>query len=123
MRRRELIESLADVDEFIGDKYLMEENISDDEIYTAIRRATIARTFTPVRKRLTQCHFASVGHPFAMPALLTIEGALPSFLPSRWELLLGNGLELGIPWLCTEEQRSAAFIGRRLCVPTESDRG
>lgn len=46
--RAELIETLADVDEELGDLFLAEEPISEDQIVAAIRRATIARTFTPV---------------------------------------------------------------------------
>jgi len=46
--RAELIETLADVDEAVGDLYLAEEPISEEQIVAAVRRATIARTFTPV---------------------------------------------------------------------------
>lgn len=46
--RQELIETLADVDEEIGDLYLMEEEITIDDIHNAIRRSTIALKFTPV---------------------------------------------------------------------------
>ncbi|GAB0498070.1 hypothetical protein MMPV_009411 [Pyropia vietnamensis] len=46
--RSELIETLANVDEELGDLFLAEEPISEDQIVAAIRRATIARTFTPV---------------------------------------------------------------------------
>lgn len=46
--RAELVETLADVDEELGDLFLAEEAISEDQIVAAIRRATIARTFTPV---------------------------------------------------------------------------
>lgn len=48
-RRKLLIEALADVDEEFGDLYLMdEESISGADIKAAIRRATIARVFSPV---------------------------------------------------------------------------
>lgn len=43
-----LIEALVDVDETIGDKFLMEEPISVDDIYAAIRRSTLAKKFSPV---------------------------------------------------------------------------
>lgn len=46
--RRRLIEALADVDDAIADKFLLEEEISNDEIHDAIRRATIVKKFTPV---------------------------------------------------------------------------
>lgn len=48
-KRRELVECLADVDEEFGDLYLLDEDaISASDIKAAIRRATIARTFSPV---------------------------------------------------------------------------
>lgn len=47
-KRRVLIETLADVDDIIGDKFLMEEPISNDDIHDAIRRATLAKKFSPV---------------------------------------------------------------------------
>jgi elongation factor G len=56
-KRRVLIETLADVDDLIADKYLMEEEPTIDELHVfsmvyltqaAIRRATIGLKFTPV---------------------------------------------------------------------------
>lgn len=47
-RRKYLIETLADVDETLGDKYLMEEHITDDDVHEAIRRATLQKSFSPV---------------------------------------------------------------------------
>lgn len=47
-KRRELVETLADVDEAIADKFLMEEEITNEEIHSAIRRATLAKLFSPV---------------------------------------------------------------------------
>lgn len=47
-KRALLIEVLADVDEAIGDKFLMEERISKEDIYAAIRRSTLAKKFSPV---------------------------------------------------------------------------
>lgn len=46
--RSELIAKLADVDEGIAEKFLMEETPSEDEIKAAIRKATIALKFVPV---------------------------------------------------------------------------
>lgn len=46
--RQILIEKLADVDETIGEKFLMEEPISVDEIRTATRKAVIALKLVPV---------------------------------------------------------------------------
>lgn len=46
--RTQLIEAIADHDESLMEKYLMEEEISEDEILAAIRKATIAKDITPV---------------------------------------------------------------------------
>ncbi|KAG7422163.1 Elongation factor G [Fusarium oxysporum f. sp. rapae] len=47
-KRQALIEKLADVDDEIAELYLEEQEPTNLQIKTAIRRATIARTFTPV---------------------------------------------------------------------------
>lgn len=47
-KRQELIEHLAEADESISDKFLMEEEISNLDITQAIRRATVNLKFTPV---------------------------------------------------------------------------
>lgn len=47
-KRRELVETLADVDEVVADKFLMEEEVTNDDIHEAIRRATLAKSFSPV---------------------------------------------------------------------------
>ena len=47
-KRQKLIETLADVDDVIADRFLMEEEPTIPEITAAIRRATIALKFTPV---------------------------------------------------------------------------
>jgi elongation factor G len=46
--RDELIAKLADVDDGIAEKFLMEEVPTDDEVKGAIRKATIALKFVPV---------------------------------------------------------------------------
>tara|TARA_R110002124_G_scaffold255201_1_gene420896 strand:+ start:26993 stop:29134 length:2142 start_codon:yes stop_codon:yes gene_type:complete len=46
--RVQLIEAIADHDESLMEKYVMEEEISEDEILAAIRKATIAKDITPV---------------------------------------------------------------------------
>jgi elongation factor G len=47
--RRLLVDTVADADEQFGDLYLVDEAaITDDDIRAAIRRATVARTFSPV---------------------------------------------------------------------------
>lgn len=47
-KRRLLVETLADVDEVVADKFLMEEPVSNDDIHAAIRRATLHKSFSPV---------------------------------------------------------------------------
>ncbi len=46
--RDKLLETLADKDDSIMEKYLAEEDISDDEIHKAIRKATIDLEFVPL---------------------------------------------------------------------------
>ncbi|KAI8843858.1 P-loop containing nucleoside triphosphate hydrolase protein [Chytriomyces cf. hyalinus JEL632] len=47
-RRQELIETIADVDEELGEMFLMEEEPSNEQLAAAIRRATISLKFCPV---------------------------------------------------------------------------
>ncbi len=46
--RVQMLEAIADHDESLMEKYLMEEEITEDEILAAIRKATIAKDITPV---------------------------------------------------------------------------
>jgi len=46
--RKIMLESIADFDDELMEKYLMEEEISEDEITAAVRKATLARSITPV---------------------------------------------------------------------------
>jgi elongation factor G len=46
--RVQMLEAIADYDESLMEKYLMEEEISQEEIVNAIRKATIAKDITPV---------------------------------------------------------------------------
>jgi elongation factor G len=46
--RVQMLEAIADHDETLMEKYLMEEEISQEEIESAIRKATIAKDITPV---------------------------------------------------------------------------
>ena len=44
----ELVGCLADVDDEIGELFLMEEVPTNEQIYDAVRRCTVARTFQPI---------------------------------------------------------------------------
>ena len=46
--RKIMLESIADYDDTLMEKYLMEEEISEDEIEEAIRKATVNQDITPV---------------------------------------------------------------------------
>lgn len=47
-KRKELVEKLAEVDDLISEKFIMEEDPTNEELYEAIRRTTIALKFAPV---------------------------------------------------------------------------
>jgi elongation factor G len=46
--RKIMLEAIADQDDELMEKYLMEEEINEDEIHNAVRKATLARAITPV---------------------------------------------------------------------------
>jgi elongation factor G len=48
LRRRQLIEALADLDDGIMEKYLSEEDISGDDLLAALRRATLGGRGVPI---------------------------------------------------------------------------
>ena len=47
-RRQEMIEKVVENDDFLTEKYLMEEAITDDEVLSAMRSATLAGKIQPV---------------------------------------------------------------------------
>ncbi len=47
-KRGELVEKLADVDEQLGELFLMEEPIDEETLRGAIRRATTSLAFVPI---------------------------------------------------------------------------
>jgi len=47
-KRQELISELADIDETLGDKFLNEQDITEEDIKKAIRKGTLEKTFCPV---------------------------------------------------------------------------
>lgn len=48
LKKQELIEALSNVDDKIGELFLNEKPVDDEELCAAIRRQTIARKFVPV---------------------------------------------------------------------------
>ncbi len=47
-RRAEMVESIVETDEFLLERYLMEEEITEDELISALRAATISGEIQPV---------------------------------------------------------------------------
>jgi elongation factor G len=47
-RRQEMVEAIVENDEFLIEKFLMEEEVSQDELFQALRAATIAGKIQPV---------------------------------------------------------------------------
>lgn len=82
-KRQLLIETLADVDEEIADVYLEGEDPTVEQIKGAIRRATIARKFTPVL----------MGSALANKGVQSVLDAVVDYLPQPNEVL-NTGLEL-----------------------------
>ena len=71
-----LIEALADIDDEIAEKYLMEEEITVDEIKAAIRKATIAMEMTPV-----MC-----GSAYRNKGIQNLLDAILAYLPSPLDI-------------------------------------
>jgi elongation factor G len=80
--RHELIETLADVDDQVMEKYLEGQALSEDEIIAAIRRATLADKATPV---LTGSAFKNKG---VQPMLDAVVRYLPN--PLDVEAIIGT---------------------------------
>lgn len=102
-KRALLIETLADVDEEMADIYLEGSEPTVEQIKAAIRRATIARKFTPVL----------MGSALANKGVQPVLDAVVDYLPQPNEIL-NTGLEL----VGGEEKRvnlvpssSAPFVG------------
>lgn len=82
-KRGVLIEMLADVDEGMADVYLEGNEPTPDQIKAAIRRATIARKFTPVL----------MGSALANKGVQPVLDAVVDYLPTPNEIL-NTGLEI-----------------------------
>ncbi|QQL45818.1 elongation factor G [Sulfuriroseicoccus oceanibius] len=77
----ELTEKVADVDEQLAEKFLMEEVISANELKAAIRRATIANQFIPV----------AGGSAFKNKGVQALLDAVVDYLPSPIDIPAATG--------------------------------
>ncbi|MGZ3695561.1 MAG: elongation factor G, partial [Bdellovibrionota bacterium] len=75
-KREELISKLADVDEQLGEKFLMEEEITEELLNGAIRRQTILLKFVPVL----------MGSAFKNKGVQPLLDAVAAYLPSPPEV-------------------------------------
>ena len=94
--RHAMIETLADADDAIMEKYLDGQDLSDDEIIAGIRRATLADKLTPV---LTGSAFKNKG---VQPML----DAVNRYLPSPLDIKAIVGTKMGDPETTIERQPS-----------------
>ncbi|KAJ2386780.1 Elongation factor G, mitochondrial, partial [Coemansia sp. RSA 2603] len=74
--REELIATLAEVDDEIGELFIEEKTPTEDQLRAAIRRATIARKFTPVL----------MGSAIKDKGIQTLLDAVTSYLPDSTEV-------------------------------------
>ncbi|WP_367871038.1 elongation factor G [Luteolibacter sp. Populi] len=79
----ELVSAVADVDEQLGEKFLMEEPITKEELKLAIRRATIANKLVPV----------AGGSAFKNKGVQYLINAVIDYLPSPLELPAMIGMD------------------------------
>jgi elongation factor G len=94
--RHALLETLADADDQVMEKYLEGAALSEDEIIAAIRRATIAFKLTPV---LTGSAFKNKG---VQPML----DAVNRYLPSPLDVEAIKGFKMGDPETIIERHPS-----------------
>ena len=78
----EILEAVVDADEQVGEKYLMEEEISVADIKSGLRRATIANKIVPV----------SGGSAFKNKGVQFLLDAVVDYLPSPTEIPSAIGL-------------------------------
>jgi elongation factor G len=94
-KRKELIERVADIDDLIGEKFLMEEEPTIGELKAAIRRQTIARKFVPV----------FMGSAYKNKGVQALLDGVSDFLPNPQEVknvaLDLNNREAEVPVKCS----------------------
>ena len=74
--REKLIESISDVDAMIMEKFLIGEEVSREEIVSALRKGTLENKFTPIL----------CGAAFKNKGVQQLLGAVVNYLPSPQEL-------------------------------------
>ena len=79
--REELLEVVADLDDILGEAFLMEEEITNADLKSAIRRLTIANKFIPV----------SGGSAFKNKGVQFLVDAVVDYLPSPVEIEPAKG--------------------------------
>lgn len=81
MAKMELIETISDLDDELGEKFLMEEEITPQDLKSAIRRVTIANKFVPV----------SGGSAFKNKGVQFLVDAVIDYLPSPLDISDAEG--------------------------------
>ena len=83
--REELIATLCDCDDQLGEKFLMEEEITAEDIKAALRRATISNQVVPV----------AGGSAFKNKGVQFLVDAVVDYLPSPLDIPAAQGHEPG----------------------------
>ena len=109
--RNHMLESLADVDDVFMEKYL-EGSVTEDDIRSAMRRAVLARTFTPVLAG------SALGNKGVQPLL----DAICDFLPSPCDLPPVKGLDAKGESVSVPLTEDGPFVGLVFKVVMEDGR-
>lgn len=109
--RDHMLESLADVDDVFMEKYL-EGSVTEDDIRSAMRRAVLARTFTPVLAG------SALGNKGVQPLL----EAICDFLPSPCDLPPVKGLDAKGESVSVPLTEDGPFVGLVFKVVMEDGR-
>jgi len=109
--RDHMLESLADVDDVFMEKYL-EGSVTEDDIRSAMRRAVLARTFTPVLAG------SALGNKGVQPLL----DAICDFLPSPCDLPPVKGLDAKGESVSVPLTEDGPFVGLVFRVVMEDGR-
>ena len=109
--RDHMLESLADVDDVFMEKYL-EGSVTEDDIRSAMRRAVLARTFTPVLAG------SALGNKGVQPLL----DAICDFLPSPCSLPPVKGLDAKGESVSVPLTEDGPFVGLVFRVVMEDGR-